>query len=680
MDFERKFRAANRQLDRFSSKVDSTGKAMAGVGRKLTTRLTLPIVAGLGMGVRSFVRFDKAMTESLAIFNDVTDEMRAQMSRTAIDLSTKTTFAAHELAAAYFALGSAGFDAAGSMKLLGPSARFAQAGAFDLTKGVRGLTGTMAALGLKTGDANKDLETAWMLADKLVGANTLADATTEQFGEAMTRAGGIIKAYNLGIDESIAVIAALAEIQKKAEVGGEQLSRILRILVPTAGENAKAYEALGVRVFDANENLRNFKDILRDLEDTLGKMTPRAKGAALEMLGFQRRMQGAILPIIGMSDRVEEFQERLAKMGGTTDRVANKQLRALGNRLTITRNRMDNASRTMGQSLIPSIERLSLWVNKQIDRWDALSDSQKSFRVNMALAVAAIGPALSILGNLVRVLGAVWKWGNKLILLGIKNPAFGLGALALIGGAAIGTMLRKIPMLERGWDRFAVKVMKTVGAFEELNRELDPAGAAAARANAARWEQDRLNRAVQEAAATQKRLEEQSITDAVRRAEKKITAAQLPFIPGDEDIDAQMAFQKRLEDAVVDRLKLSEKITVLAERRAKLEEQITKAQKDSAAFFELRSRALETEKDILESIEEARDKFIEAQKLSPAALEKGGLGAYRATIQANKREQFQKETNKKLGELIDIGKRQTTLLGDAVRERTGEELVVVNIL
>jgi len=111
-DFQSKWMSAS-TLTRFG-----IGKAVSTQGRKMALGLSLPIIAGLGAGVKAFASFDKAMTESFAIMGNVSDNTRGQMSALASQLSGASTFTAKELAESYYSLASTGLDAEKSMAAL----------------------------------------------------------------------------------------------------------------------------------------------------------------------------------------------------------------------------------------------------------------------------------------------------------------------------------------------------------------------------------------------------------------------------------------------------------------------------------------------------------------------------------------------------------------------------------
>jgi len=126
------------------------------------------------------------MTRSTAIMGDLSDEMRKKLSDTAREIGTSTKFSATEAAEAYEFLASAGYDAERSIAALPKVAAFAQAANADLARATTLLADAQSALGLSSQDATENMENMARVSDVLVLANTLANATTEQFSEALT--------------------------------------------------------------------------------------------------------------------------------------------------------------------------------------------------------------------------------------------------------------------------------------------------------------------------------------------------------------------------------------------------------------------------------------------------------------------------------------------------------------
>jgi hypothetical protein len=78
-------------------------------------------------------------------------------------------------------------DAEASIAALPRVAQFAQAGMFDMSRATDLLTDAQSALGLTIrDDAVKNMENMIKVSDVLVRANTLSNATVEQFSTSLT--------------------------------------------------------------------------------------------------------------------------------------------------------------------------------------------------------------------------------------------------------------------------------------------------------------------------------------------------------------------------------------------------------------------------------------------------------------------------------------------------------------
>lgn len=270
--------------------------------------------------------FNQSLNQSLAIMK-VDAEQKAAMTQTAIDVAKTTVFSADKVAKAYYFLASAGLTAEQSVAAMPQVAKFAQAGMFDLSLATDLATDAQSALGLTVKDAQQNLANLTRVTDVLVKANTLANASVEQFSTALTtKAGAALRLLNKDIEEGVAVLAALADQGIKGEEAGTNFAIVLRDLTTKAIENKAAFEQAGVAVFDQSGNMRNMADILGDLEGLLDGASDKEKKMALMALGFSDKSVAMIAALIGTSDKVREYQTALEGAAGTTGEVADKQM------------------------------------------------------------------------------------------------------------------------------------------------------------------------------------------------------------------------------------------------------------------------------------------------------------------------------------------------------------------
>jgi TP901 family phage tail tape measure protein len=340
----------------------------AGVGKVIAGAVTA--VAGIGVAsVRAFAQFDGAMNQSLAIMGDVSDTLRGDMADAAREVAKATTFSANEAAESYFFLASAGLDAEQSIAALPKVAAFAQAGMFDMAQATDLLTDAQSALGLGSDDAAENLANMSGLADVLVKANTLANASVEQFASALTnKAAASMRTLNMDMEEGVAVLAVFADQGLKGEAAGTAFNATMIGLTKNARTNAKAFKELGVEVFDSTGELNSMADIVADLERGLDGMSTEQVEATLSSLGLTRQALDGTKALLGNSEALREYEGELQNAGGTVDEIANKQLQTFSAQLALLGSAINDVGIEIGTKLGPTMEKLVDQLGPVIDQ------------------------------------------------------------------------------------------------------------------------------------------------------------------------------------------------------------------------------------------------------------------------------------------------------------------------
>tara|TARA_R110000787_G_scaffold72080_4_gene160560 strand:- start:1017 stop:3245 length:2229 start_codon:yes stop_codon:yes gene_type:complete len=356
--------ALNTTLGRVDSKLSGLGK--------LATRggIAIGVAAATGVtaSVAAFASFDEKMNQSLAIMGDVTDMQKGEMNEAAREIGKTTRLSASEAAESYFFLASAGLDVEQQMLALPQVAAFAQAGMFDMATATDLATDAQSALGLSIDDPVENLANLTRVTDVLVGANTLANASVEQFASALTNdAAASLKLVNKDMEEGVAVLAVWADQGLKGEAAGTSLGIVMRDLKTKAVENEGAFAAAGVAVFDSNGEMNNMADIVGDLENAFGDLDPEAQAKAMMDLGFSQRNIKKMAQLMGSSEDIRKYEKELRKMGGTTQEVADKQLESFSAQMDLMKGKLEDVAITIGGKVAPLILKA---MNKISGWWD----------------------------------------------------------------------------------------------------------------------------------------------------------------------------------------------------------------------------------------------------------------------------------------------------------------------
>lgn len=453
---------SRRQIRSLDNQVESSAKKMQNFGKSMTKYVTLPMTILTGIVSKFGMDFEDAMTQSTAIMGDVSNKMRKQMEDTARQVALTTDKSATQAAQSYYYLASAGLDVAQSIKALPEVAKFATAGQFDMARATDLLTDAQSALGLTVKDSTQNMENMAEVSDVLVKANTLANASVQQFSEALTtKAGAAIKTANKSIEEGVAVLAAFADQGLKGAAAGEQFSIAMRYLQQAALNNKKDLQKYNVAVFDSSGKMRNMADIVASLEKALKGMSDEQKAAALKAMGFNARIQNTIKLLLGSSDKIRNYQKQLEKAGGITDKVANKQMQSMKKQLGLIKDALidatlslyDFAKPTIAEEVVPSLQKFSKWLRNVSKDFENLDPKVQKLIGTILLLTTTAGPAVYILGKLSSLVELItasnlafafqaWATGAATateavgFLAGSFNP-FLVGGAILIGLASI---------------------------------------------------------------------------------------------------------------------------------------------------------------------------------------------------------------------------------------------------
>jgi len=407
------------------------------LGRKMSLYATTPITLIGGAAVTSFARFDNAMTKSLSIMDGITGKIRLLMEQQAKDLAEKGVKSATELAESYYFLASAGMSWQESMRAMPQVLAFATAGAFDMAEATDLLTDATKAFGLQNGDVGR-------MGDAIVKAAKQSNDTVRGFATMLTSDAAVAaRGFGMELETTMAVLAAYAAQGKKAGQAGNMLGRSTRLLTASWRDNGEVFQYYGIDIINRSTGTyKNFIDIIGEMENAFRGMTPPMRDAALEQLGFAALAQKAILPLIGMSSEMKNFEKGQKSAAGTMKNVAAKQLKSFINILLKTKNALGVMAVSIGQRLAPIILKFAASLRKMVDGWRKMSAPVQLFIIKIGLVVGALGPMLMLMGGIMLLLS---PFAKGFILAGKAASWFAITAIA--GLVKLYTFMAGLPAL-----------------------------------------------------------------------------------------------------------------------------------------------------------------------------------------------------------------------------------------
>lgn len=229
----------------------------------------------------TYREYQKSManTAGIAGITDKSSTDFQKLSEAAEAAGKATAFTSAQAGDALGYMSLAGWDVNKSTKALMPTLKLAEATGADLAETANLVTGSMNAMGVSF-DNMDDLNGYF---DVLIKANNKSATTAGQLMEAFTGVGGAAKAAGLDYKDTATALGILANNYVTGSQAGTALNSIL-VRMTSKQEALNAYKKLGVNIYDAAGNTRNFGDILKDTNRAMAGLTEEQKNSYMSTI------------------------------------------------------------------------------------------------------------------------------------------------------------------------------------------------------------------------------------------------------------------------------------------------------------------------------------------------------------------------------------------------------------
>lgn len=251
--------------------VGQVNKSMGGLTASLGK---LPQLLATAFAVDKIVDFGKTAVDTFANFEQAMASVKAKTGATgeeftrlntlAKELGRTTTKTASDVANAMTVMAGGGLSVDEIETGIGTIISIAEAGGTDVESSAEKIMTAMNVYGL---EVNK--MSAFM--DRLANIDNKAQGSFLNYLDTYQVAGSTLKSFNINMDESIALIGAMA---KQGDLGaelGNSINSIFVNLMGTSGQAKTALEELNISLFDKQGNKRSPIEVLRDLSKVLGE-------------------------------------------------------------------------------------------------------------------------------------------------------------------------------------------------------------------------------------------------------------------------------------------------------------------------------------------------------------------------------------------------------------------------
>lgn len=420
-------RALQQSLGRAGASTTAFGEKASAVGKKLTTHLTLPIVAVGAVAGKMAVDFQNSM-ELLHTQAGVSESAIAGLSKSVLALAGPTATAPETLATGLYHLASQGLRGAKAMDALRIAAEGAKMGQANL-EDVTNALGAVISSKIK---GVTDLNQAMGQLNATVGAGDmrmqdLADA----FGTGLAANAALAQVKLRDVNAALAVFG---DNNIRGAHAGTLLGSAIRLMSAPSGTAAKALESVGIGAGDLAKRMAGPGGLPSALEFLKKKMEDAGLSSIqqgqLLTQAFGGKQATGVKLLIGQLERLHTKVEEVGKGGSRFAQDWASYTKTTAYHLASMGAQMQATGVTIGTILLPVVAKIADFIGRLAARFEALSPTvQKVILVAAGLA-AAIGPVISIVGALATAI--TFLAANPVVLL-----VAGLAAVVAAFAAAI---------------------------------------------------------------------------------------------------------------------------------------------------------------------------------------------------------------------------------------------------
>lgn len=468
--FQKGFKSAYNDLKVFGDKSATAeqkfkglSSAFATVGSTMSRSVTLPL-AGVGAAaLKAGTDFESAMSQVAATMGTTTDKIQ-NLSKFAQHMGATTAFSATQAAEGLNVLAQSGLTAEEQMQALPEVLNLAAAGNLSLADSSTYVVGTLKGFG-------KGMDEAKRVTDLVAKGATMANTDVRGLGTALSSSSATAKSYGQNMDSVTLSLLRLAEQNITGEEAATALNRAMMDLYTPTSTAKKALDELGVSVYDAQGNARDFNEVADELNGKLSEMSEEQRNAYKNTIFTTYGLQAFNKMTVSSTEKVNDFKEGLKDANDSALKQAQTQLDNLKGDITLFKSALEGAGIVISNVLIPNIRNFIQWLTGLVTKFNELSEEQQNFIVKAGLVLVAIGPVFLIISKIIiMVNNAVQAFKMFSNAVSLAMGAISAPVLAVV--AVIGTLVAMFVTLCNKSEEFRNNITKTFnrmrGSFERF--------------------------------------------------------------------------------------------------------------------------------------------------------------------------------------------------------------------
>lgn len=396
-----------KSMQEVGTKIQTVGKGMSSVGSTLTKSVTVPLTAMAAAAVKTTASFDTSMSKVGAVSGATGEDFEALRAK-AREMGATTKFSATEAADAMTYMAMAGWKTDQMLTGVEGIMNLAAASGEDLATTSDIVTDALTAFGQSAGESGR-------LADIMAAASSNANTNVAMMGETFKYAAPVAGALGFTMEDTSVAIGLMANAGIKGSQAGTALRKGMTNLVKPTKAMSAAMEKYGIEVTNTDGSMKSMREIMGTLRKNLGSLTEAEKASAVATIFGQQAMSGWLAVVNSSDADFENLTRAIDNSSGVAKNMAETMQDNLAGQLTILKSQLQELGISFGDILVPKIRLAVEWVQRQVDKFNAMDDATKEQIVKYGLLAAAIGPVLTVTGKLVSATGSLVSAAGSIV-------------------------------------------------------------------------------------------------------------------------------------------------------------------------------------------------------------------------------------------------------------------------
>lgn len=403
-----------RQSDKWitsGKKIEAFGGKMSGIGSKMSTAVTLPLVAGFGAATKKAADFQTQIGgigplltnggKLTAEYRNQLDQMSDSSKKWAKQYGVSTT----EINNGLSEVVRKGYDANQTLGVMPAILDATKASGDGFNDVMNVTTEVISQFNLKGKDYNSTVKNATRVTDSLTYVANATSAGFTDLGLAMGYVGPVANSLGMDVEETASAIGILSDAGLGGEKAGTALRGALTRLLKPSKQNQEGFEKLGISVEDFKKGTLTLPEMLNKIKRNTEGWTDAQRTSAIA-LAFGTESQSAMNVLVGKGgDALKGLTKETYNANGATKEIAKSMNDLPANKAARFKESLNVLAITIGEKLLPTLTPLVEKATKIINKFSEMDDATQKNIIKWGLMAAAAGPALKVLGGGISIIG-----------------------------------------------------------------------------------------------------------------------------------------------------------------------------------------------------------------------------------------------------------------------------------